>query len=65
MENTIIAIGYIGIRKCYLNISEKEAIERYCKSEDIGPEHIIKDKNKYISTVTFKDEFQCYDVWEK
>ena len=30
-KNKIISVGYIGLQKCYLNISEEEAIKRYCK----------------------------------
>lgn len=29
--NKIIEIGYIGLKRCYLNVDEQEAIRRYCE----------------------------------
>ncbi len=60
MKNKIISVGYIGLQKCYLNISEEEAIKRYCKSENITVEEF--DNNLYI--IEFEDEFKCYSIWE-
>jgi hypothetical protein len=62
--NKIIAIGYLGIRKCYLNLSEEEAIDRYCKSEQISRKEFDEDPGLNMQTITFKDEFECYDIWE-
>lgn len=61
MINTLIVIGYkpeIGSidRPCYLNISKKEAINRYLKD---NPQVASSDLVKYnmIDEFQFKDEF--------
>ena len=64
MKNKIIAIGYLGIRKCYLNLSEEEAISRYCKSEELTREEFDEDTGLNMQTIEFNDEFGAYDVWE-
>jgi hypothetical protein len=62
--NKIITIGYLGIQRCYLNISEEEAIKRYCDQDSITREEF--DGMGYrIQTINFEDEFECYDIWEK
>lgn len=64
MKNKIIAIGYTGNFTCYLNISRKEAIERYMKNnpfitlEDIVIEYMVKE-------FEFDDEFLSYSVYPK
>lgn len=59
--NTLIVIGWLGIKKCYVNVSREDAIKRFCESEDYTPEDIIK--NKLINEYIFDDEFQAYDAW--
>jgi len=61
--NKIIIIGYMGVRNCYLNINEDEAIERYCKSEDYNRKDFEEDFEIEIKTIEFNDEFGCYDIW--
>jgi hypothetical protein len=61
MKNRIISIGYISNKRCYLNIDDDEAIERYCKSENITFEE-FKNDNIPINTVVFDDEFGAYSV---
>jgi hypothetical protein len=63
MKNKIISIGYIGLKKCYLNIEESEAIQRYCISENITLEQFKKD-DIVISTTIFDDEFGAYEIFE-
>lgn len=36
MKNRLISIGYTGLMKCYLNISDREATQRYITSENIS-----------------------------
>ena len=60
--NKLISIGYIGIKKCYLNITEEEAIRRYCKTENITRQKFDED-NISIFTIEFKDEFGAYEIW--
>jgi len=62
--NTLISIGYLGIKHCYLNISELEAIEKYCKSLD----YTIEDFNEFglneqINIFKFDDEFEAYGIY--
>jgi hypothetical protein len=64
MKNKIIVIGYLGIRKCYLNVPEEIAIARYCESEELTREEFDKDIGLNMQTIEFDDEFGCYDVWE-
>jgi len=60
--NTLIVIGCLGIRKCYLNISKEEAIERYKKSEEI--DELDSETEEDIKEFQFEDEFNAYDVWK-
>lgn len=59
--NKLIVIGWMGIKKCYLNIPKEEAIERFCKENELTE----NDLNKYdlINEYVFKDEFDAYDAW--
>lgn len=61
--NTIISIGYIGIKRCYLNISKDEAIERYCKSENMAKEE-FEDSDLEPEEINFVDEFSAYEIFE-
>jgi len=64
MENKLIIIGYISNRKCYLNIPERDAIQRYIQSENISEtEFELSDLYK-IECIYFDDEFTVYDIWE-
>ncbi len=63
MKNKIISIGYIGLRKCYLNVTEEEAIERYCKTENISRQE-FDNEDISIFTINFNDEFSAYEIWE-
>lgn len=57
--NTLIVIGWLGCKRCYLNIPQEEAIERYIKDEDSNLEFVLK----HIDTFTFDDEFCAYDAY--
>jgi hypothetical protein len=54
--NKIISIGWTGSKRCYLNISREEAVERYKKSEGVldPPD---------VDEFEFGDEFGAYDLW--
>ena len=62
--NRIVTIGCLGMMKAYLNISEDEAIERYCKSEDITRVEFDEDDGLDTKVIEFKEEFGCYSLWE-
>lgn len=53
--NTIITIGYLGFRRCYLNVSMEEAIRRYTESEGETPSPDL------IDTTDIEDEWCSYD----
>jgi|OM-RGC.v1.035775834 hypothetical protein len=63
-KNKIISVGYIGLQKCYLNISEEEAIKRYCKSENITVEEFDNNSDIDSYIIEFEDEFECYSISE-
>ena len=55
--NKLISIGYIGLKRCYLNISLEEAKRRYQEEEEEMPHD--------ISEFEFEDEFCAYAVYER
>lgn len=57
MKNTLIVIGWLGIKRAYLNISEEEAKKRF-----IAKEGKIEDGMR-IEIIHFNDEFAAYDLW--
>jgi len=64
MKNKIISIGYIGLKRCYLNIEQKEAIERYCKSEMLTFQQ-FEENDISIDIIEFDDEFGAYSIYEE
>lgn len=60
MQNTLILIGFIGMKKCYLNITKEEAIERYCAYMSLDVAAFNEDS---VEVIEFDDEFEAYDVW--
>lgn len=63
VKNKIITIGYVGNMRCYLNISEEEAIERYCDSEGIS-NLMIKKEQIPVDSIEFDEEFGAYDIYK-
>lgn len=59
-QNKLISIGVLGIMQCYLNISNEEAIQRYCKFNDIN----IEDFEDDVQVFYFDDEFGAYSVYK-
>ena len=57
MKHHLILIGYISIKKAYLDISRDEAVRRFIASEDEEPEE------SNIKEFDFEDEFNVYDAW--
>lgn len=55
--NHLIVIGYMGIKRCYLNISLEEARDRYFQSEGDVPSFELIDE------FDFEDEFCAYDAY--
>jgi hypothetical protein len=61
--NKLISIGVTGIKKCYLNITEEEAIRLYCIDENLSIEQ-FNEAEIAIDTFNFNIQFNAYDVWE-
>ncbi len=59
--NKVVVVGSIGQNRCYLNISEKKAVERYIKEEGISREDF--DDYCRVFTINFEDSFGAYDIW--
>lgn len=63
MKNKLIVIGYIGIKKCYLNVTWDKAVNRFCKDEGITLEKFYQsDLLTNTEIVEFEDEFGAYDI---
>lgn len=60
-RNTIIEIGYLGCKICYLNVPKEEAIKRYCETTDSTEEEIADES--LLDEVEFNDEFESECVW--
>ena len=65
MANTLIIIGAIGIKKAYLNITKDDAIERFCNDLEIPMDEYEEYWSSSYKEITFYDEFEVYDAWEK
>jgi hypothetical protein len=62
INNTLISIGYLGTKTCYLNIIREEAIERYMEDNPFTTyEDLIKEN--MVDEFEFYDQFQCYAVY--
>lgn len=61
MKNKVISIGWLGLKRCYLNIEKDEAIRRYCESEHINANDFDEDS---IDIIEFEDEFGAYSIYE-
>ena len=55
--NKVISIGYMGVKRCYLNIGIEDAIERYKASEGTDD---IEDVS--LEVISFHDSFSAYDI---
>ena len=63
--NTLIVIGFMGIKKCYLNIPIIEAVKRFCLDEEISIEYFNENYLDEILIFDFDDEFCAYEVYSK
>lgn len=60
-ENKLVVVGWLGIRRAYLNVSREEAIARWMRDSSAN-EPPPDDK---VEEITFTDEFGVYDAWAK
>lgn len=56
-NNKLICIGFLGIKRCYLNITQEEAMRRYKEQEGNDLQGVS------ITTIEFQDEFGSYDAY--
>ena len=61
-KHTLTVIGWMGTKRAYLDVTEEEAIRRYCETEGTDPEMLKSDGLK-AETFPFVDEFCVYDAW--
>lgn len=59
MKNKLIIIGGCGERRCFLNITEREAVERFMAMSDIGDENMCVILESCLTL-----EFDVEDIWE-
>lgn len=64
MSNTLTIIGFIGIKKAYLNITKEEAIRRFCENNEITEEFFKEYHSSNLEVINFDDEFEVYDAWQ-
>jgi hypothetical protein len=57
VPNKLITIGFTGIKRSYLNISQEEVIRRYCEEDNIS-----ELDGQTIDDFEFDDEFDCYKL---
>lgn len=55
MTNTLTVTGWLGNKRCYLNVSEEEALRRFKLENPEGTTN--------VDTFRFDDEFNAYDAW--
>lgn len=65
MKHKLISIGYLGSKRCYLNVNDHEAIQRYCFSESMTSKQFDENEDIQIDEFEFDDEFCAYDIYEK
>jgi hypothetical protein len=58
--NKLIVIGYIGYKKCYLNISLIEAKNKFAQENSMMLEDVDLQP---IKEIEFNNTFEVYDVW--
>ncbi len=55
MKNKLIVIGWLGAKKCFLNVTKEEALRRY-KEANPHETHFCIEEHE------FEDEFGAYDI---
>ncbi len=63
-KNTLVVIGYMGVKRAYLNLTEEEALRRHLEAEwpegwDAGTE---ADTRSRMTSFEFTDTFLVYDA---
>ena len=61
-SHTLIVIGFMGMKRAYLDIAMDEAQRRFLQAEGYTQNELVV--HSMINIVEFEDEFGVYDVWE-
>ena len=62
--NKMVSIGYMGIKRCYLNVDKDEAIRRFLESEGLSKDEFETIHGSYpVQEFEFDSEFGAYEVW--
>lgn len=56
----MVVIGHIGGKHCYLDLTNDQAIRRYCSAKGIEPTEFDSD---LLTAFEFNDQFEAYDAW--
>lgn len=62
MTNQLVAIGFLGDMKVYVNLTEEEACARFTK-EELSEGETIPGLGYTVRVIPFGDSFYVYDVW--
>jgi len=57
----LVAIGYIGMKSVYINMSQEDAIKRYDLE---NPNLTVEKEDLAVDEYEVKDSFSAYDIWE-
>lgn len=57
-KHLMICIGYIGIKKCYIDVTIEEAKKRYIETTG-------EEEEERFDIFGFDDEFDAYEVWSR
>lgn len=63
-KNTLVVIGYMGVKRAYLNMSEEEALKRHLESEwpEGWDETTEAETRSLMTSFEFADCFHVYDA---
>jgi hypothetical protein len=63
-KNTLVVIGYMGVKRAYLNMSEEDALQRHLESEwpEGWDEATEADARSRMTSFEFADSFCVYDA---
>lgn len=62
MTNRLVVIGWMGVKRAYLNVPKEEAIARYKRSDGIEESDELECD---VFEFEFEDEFSVYDAGPK
>jgi hypothetical protein len=62
--NTLVVIGYLGVKRAYLNMSEEDALMRHLEAEwpEGWDESTEADTRSRMTSFEFSDTFAVYDA---